>query len=306
MSETFFDPNGGGDPVMFQHILWFLGHPEVYVSLILLCGAVFFLLLLTLKFFKRKAFGRLALLWGSVFILVGAAWVMVLRAQAAFVQGIAPPREGPEAGWVLYPPLDEPMAEPSLLDGVLSGTGFYGAMLLVVAGSVAAWAFKTRGKQSAPSAVTLFLVAAAALAIAGSILGVRLNDTSIDRAFHDTYYVVAHFRYFAMLVGITLVFAGVYWLLPKVFAVRLRRGLALIHWVGWISGVGLIILPQLFLSTQGMPRRYSQMEQSGNMINAFSSAGYIVTLISLAVFAICLLEAVYRRVRHGRDIGPTV
>ncbi|MEO0816129.1 MAG: cbb3-type cytochrome c oxidase subunit I [Pseudomonadota bacterium] len=290
---TFFDPSGGGDPVLLQHIFWYFGAPEVWLSIAMLAvislGAGLGFLVLV----RARLWGGLAV---SICALAGAglsiASVFSGR-NRQFASG-----QGPGDGWVLYPPLSE-ASEPGLVDWLMLlarhplwligiATIFFG---LSAYAAVRLWKLDKVGYQASALAIVSSAVTVALLTIGG----VALANASIDTALHDTYYVVAHAHH-TVLIGLWFLFlASAYACLTAAFGLPFRRWLAFFQ-VGLFSlGIWIATLPQQFLSLQGMPRRYLEVQDTLQTYELIAEIGYFATLTSLVIFVICTADAAVRR-----------
>ncbi len=126
----------------------------------------------------------------------------------------------------------------------------------------------------------------------------------VDYALHDTYYIIAHVRLMIWLT-LFLVCTGLfYYFFRRIIGAGYRRWLGLLHWLATVIGLGLIFLPAHLASQQGMPSRFVIDQSALDTLNQLASAGAFVTVLSLIVFGICIGEAVYRRIRHGKHV-PT-
>jgi cytochrome c oxidase subunit 1 len=129
----------------------------------------------------------------------------------------------------------------------------------------------------------------------GGVTGVVLASAAFDLSVHDTYYVVAHFHYVLSLGAIFSIFAGFFYWFEKIFGIKYNETLGKIHFWIFFVGTNLIFFPQHFLGLQGMPRRYVDYPDGFALWNKVSSIGYVIMAVSMAVFAVILVEAVIRR-----------
>jgi cytochrome c oxidase subunit 1 len=129
----------------------------------------------------------------------------------------------------------------------------------------------------------------------GGVTGVVLANAAVDYSFQDTYYVVAHFHYVLSLGAVFAIFAGFYYWFEKIWGVKYREWLGVLHfWITFV-GVNVIFFPQHFLGLQGMARRYVDYPDAFSFWNHVSSIGYAVTLAGVGVFLLTLAEAAVRR-----------
>jgi cytochrome c oxidase subunit 1 len=260
---SFFEPAGGGDPVMYQHLFWFFGHPEVSIMIQPGFGIISHVVS---TFSKKPIFGYLAM----VYALVAIGFVgFVVWAHHMFTVGMG-------VNLLAY------FSAASMVIAVPTGIKVFSWIATMWGGSIE---FKTP-MLWALGFIFVFTV--------GGVTGVVLANPGADYSFQDTYYVVAHFHYVLSLGAVFAIFAGFYYWFEKMWGVKYNEWLGRLHFGITLIGVNLIFFPMHFLGLQGLPRRYVDYPDAFALWNGVASFGYAVTLVGVAVFLIVLLEAAVR------------
>jgi cytochrome c oxidase subunit 1 len=269
---TFFDPAGGGDPILYQHILWFFGHPEVYIIIVPAFGIVSHVIA---TFSKKPIFGYLPMVYAMVAI---GALGFVVWAHHMYTVGMSLTQQ---SYFMLA----------TMVIAVPTGVKIFSWIATMWGGSVE---FKTP-MLWAMGFLFLFTV--------GGVTGIVLSQAGVDRAYHDTYYVVAHFHYVMSLGAVFGIFAGIYFYMPKMSGRMIPEWAGKIHFWAMFIGANITFFPQHFLGRNGMPRRYIDYNEAFALWNYVSSIGAFISFGSFVFFIVILFKTLLSP-KNATDNNP--
>jgi cytochrome c oxidase subunit I len=254
----FFVPEEGGDPLLFEHLFWFFGHPEVYVLLLPAMGVVAEVLCCH----SRKAlFGYKMIVWAT--ILAGVL-SFVVWAHHQFVSG-------------LDPKLANPFSLTTILISVPFAVTIFSFLATLWGGSIR---FTT---------AMLYALGFLALFLIGGVTGIVNGTAASDIYVHDSYFVVAHFHFALVPVTFYGFFAGIYHYFPKMWGRMMNEGLGVVHFIGTTVGACLTFIPQFQLGIMGMQRRIPdpnayEFLRGGKSLQEYSTIGLLVLLAAQLPF----------------------
>ncbi|NDE10872.1 MAG: cytochrome c oxidase subunit I [Chitinophagia bacterium] len=250
-------PNEGGSAILFQHLFWFLGHPEVYIILLPAMGMSSEIISVNSR---KPIFGYMAMV-GSLFAI--AILAFLVWAHHMFVTGLNPFLG---AFFVLL----------TLLIAVPSAIKVFNWLTTL-------WRANIRFTPA-----MLFAIGFVSLFISGGLTGIFLGNSALDIHLHDTYFVVAHFHIVMGVASFMGMFAGVYHWFPKMYGRFLNNTLGYIHFWVTIAGAYLIFWPMHYEGLAGMPRRYYDFS-NWESFKMFGGLNEFISFVAMIVFAVQLL-----------------
>ena len=267
--------NEGGSAILYQHLFWFLGHPEVYIIILPSMGIVSEVLAVNSR---KPIFGYMAMV-GSLFAITILAFLV--WAHHMFVTG-------------LNPFLGSIFVLLTLLIAVPSAIKVFNWLTTLWRGNI----------RFTPA--TLFSIGFVSLFISGGLTGIFLGNSTIDIHLHDTMFVVAHFHIVMGVASFFGMFAGVYHWYPKMFGRYLNSTLGYIHFWVTIAGAYLIFWPMHYEGLAGMPRRYLD-KSIWQSFNQFADLDKMITIVSIVVFAVQLMFVFnfFYSIFKGRKVTTT-
>jgi cytochrome c oxidase subunit I len=268
-------PNEGGSAILYQHLFWFLGHPEVYIIILPAMGLVSEVMSVNAR---KPIFGYMAMV-GSLLAITILAFLV--WAHHMFVTG-------------MNPFLGSVFVLLTLLIAIPSAIKVFNWITTIWRGNI----------RFTPA--MMFCIGFVSLFISGGLTGIWVGNSTLDIHLHDTYFVVAHFHIVMGVAGFFGMFAGIYQWFPKMFGRYLNNTLGYIHFWVTIIGAYLIFWPMHYQGLAGVPRRYLDMKLWSSF-NHFQDLNKMITWVSMVVFAVQLLFVFnfFYSIFKGRKVRST-
>ena len=262
---SFFDYSGGGDAVLFQHMFWFFGHPEVYIILIPIFG---FTNTIMSFYFRKRVSARASLMYSMYTIAFLGFFVW---GHHMYMVGLS------HTTRMLFSTLTVMISVPA-------------------ATKLMHWCVTIVNSVFVMEIPLIYTLTFAFLFVCGGVSGMCVAHTGMDVLFHDTFYVIGHFHVMFASCAMIGIFAAFYFYFPAIYGVKYSRVYAYLHYIYYILGQVITLTPMIWLGYCGMPRRVLDYPASLGGWHAISSAGHLLSVTAILFFFIMI----YDSIRQGK------